>query len=102
MFDFPLDGLAIQTLKYIQVFKRNGLVQVSPLGEKFNPNLHEALFQQVETFEAVLRIWSRLTPDFCSLQPIEGKESGTVIEVKKVGYTLHDRCIRPALVGVAK
>jgi len=80
MFDFPLDGLAIQTLKYIQVFKRNGLVQVSPLGEKFNPNLHEALFQQ----------------------PIEGKESGTVIEVKKVGYTLHDRCIRPALVGVAK
>lgn len=56
MFDFPLDGLAIQTLKYIQVFKRNGLVQVSPLGEKFNPNLHEALFQQVETFEAVLRI----------------------------------------------
>lgn len=30
-----------------QVFKRHGLAQVSPLGEKFNPNHHEALFEQV-------------------------------------------------------
>jgi len=72
-------GLSMTEGELKNVFKRNGLVLVDPLGEKFNPNLHEALFQQ----------------------PIEGKESGTVIEVKKVGYTLHDRCIRPALVGVA-
>ena len=32
---------------FVQVFKRNGLVQINPMGEKFNPNLHEALFQQV-------------------------------------------------------
>jgi len=29
------------------VFKRHGLVPVNPLNEKFNPNFHEALFQQV-------------------------------------------------------
>jgi len=49
-------GLTMTEGELKSVFKRNGLVQVSPLGEKFNPNLHEALFQQVETFEAVLRI----------------------------------------------
>uniref|UniRef100_A0A2A4JSC2 GrpE protein homolog n=1 Tax=Heliothis virescens TaxID=7102 RepID=A0A2A4JSC2_HELVI len=62
------------------VFSRHGLVSVSPLREKFDPNLHEALFQQ----------------------EVEGAEAGTVVAVSKVGYKLHERCVRPALVGVAK
>ncbi|CAB3224506.1 unnamed protein product [Arctia plantaginis] len=53
---------------------------VSPLREKFDPNLHEALFQQ----------------------EVEGAQTGTVVAVSKVGYKLHERCVRPALVGVAK
>lgn len=62
------------------VFKRHGLEPVDPINEKFNPNLHEALFQQ----------------------EVEGKESGTVVVVSKIGYKIHDRVIRPALVGVSK
>ncbi|XP_039762220.1 grpE protein homolog, mitochondrial [Pararge aegeria] len=74
------DGLKLTRAQLTQVFSRHGLVVVSPLREKFDPNLHEALFQQ----------------------EVEGAEPGTVVAVSKVGYKLHERCVRPALVGVAK
>ncbi|KAG6461503.1 hypothetical protein O3G_MSEX012678 [Manduca sexta] len=74
------DGVRLTRAQLTQVFARHGLVAVSPLREKFDPNLHEALFQQ----------------------EVEGAESGTVVTVSKLGYKLHDRCVRPALVGVAK
>lgn len=57
-----------------------GIQPIEPLNTKFDPNLHEALFQK----------------------ECKDKEDGTVIEVTKIGYTLHNRCIRPALVGVSK
>ncbi|XP_050359757.1 grpE protein homolog, mitochondrial [Nymphalis io] len=74
------DGLRLTRAQLTQVFSRHGLIAVSPLREKFDPNLHEALFQQ----------------------EVEGAEPGTVVAVSKVGYKLHERCVRPALVGVAK
>ncbi|VEN46633.1 unnamed protein product [Callosobruchus maculatus] len=74
------EGLMMTEAQLQSVFKRHGLEQVNPLDEKFNPNYHEALFQQ----------------------DVRGKEPGTVVTVSKVGYKLHDRVIRPALVGVAK
>ncbi|KAH9645531.1 hypothetical protein HF086_006688 [Spodoptera exigua] len=74
------DGVRLTRAQLTQVFSRHGLVSVSPLREKFDPNLHEALFQQ----------------------EVEGAEPGTVVAVSKVGYKLHERCVRPALVGVAK
>ncbi|KAJ0170081.1 hypothetical protein K1T71_014687 [Dendrolimus kikuchii] len=74
------DGVRLTRAQLTQVFNRHGLVAVSPLREKFDPNLHEALFQQ----------------------EVEGAEPGTVVTVSKVGYKLHERCVRPALVGVAK
>ncbi|CAF4939347.1 grpE protein homolog, mitochondrial [Pieris napi] len=74
------DGVKLTRAQLSQVFARHGLVAVSPLKEKFDPNLHEALFQQ----------------------EVEGAEAGTVVTVSKVGYKLHERCVRPALVGVAK
>jgi hypothetical protein len=37
-----------------------------------------------------------------SFQEVQGKEPGTVVVVSKIGYKLHERVIRPALVGVAK
>ncbi|XP_059055059.1 grpE protein homolog, mitochondrial [Achroia grisella] len=73
-------GVRLTSAQLAQVFSRHGLVAVSPLKEKFDPNLHEALFQQ----------------------EVEGAEAGTVVTVSKVGYKLHERCVRPALVGVAK
>lgn len=74
------EGLTMTRDSMLQVFKRNGLVTINPLNEKFNPNFHEALFQK-ETAD--------IAPDH-------------VVEVTKVGYKLHERCIRPALVGVSR
>ncbi|CAB3364725.1 Hypothetical predicted protein [Cloeon dipterum] len=73
-------GLTMVSSSLQKVFKKYGVEVVDPLGEKFNPNLHEALFQQ----------------------EVENKEAGTVVAVSKIGYKLSDRVIRPALVGVAK
>lgn len=73
------EGLTMTKASLDQVFKRNGLAMINPLNEKFDPNLHEALFQQ----------------------PVENVDPNTVVVVSKVGYKLHERCIRPALVGVS-
>lgn len=51
-----------------------------PMGEKFDPNRHEALYQA----------------------PIPGKEPGTVIECQKTGYMIKDRLLRAAQVGVVQ
>ena len=59
---------------------RNGIEAVDPRGERFDPNLHEAL----------------------STQPLEGAESGTVVEVMQKGYRLDGQLIRPARVVVSE
>ncbi|VDL76335.1 unnamed protein product [Nippostrongylus brasiliensis] len=65
----------------LKTFQRHGLVQVNPMGEKFDPNLHEAVFQvpQGQGTEA---------------------EPGHIMHVAKVGYCLKERPIRAAQVGV--
>jgi molecular chaperone GrpE len=63
-----------------ETLSRNGIEPVDPRGEKFDPNLHEAL----------------------STQPADGAESGTVIEVLQKGYLLGGQLIRPARVVVAE
>lgn len=74
------EGLQLTETQMCAVFARHGLVKIDPvLGEKFDPNFHEALFQQPAT---------------------EGSTAGTVAIVSKVGYKLHERTLRPALVGV--
>ncbi|XP_017868852.1 PREDICTED: grpE protein homolog, mitochondrial [Drosophila arizonae] len=74
------EGLSMTRASLLQVFKRHGLEPIDPINEKFNPNMHEALFQKEDSTV----------------------EANTVIEVTKLGYKLHERCIRPALVGVSK
>lgn len=59
---------------------KNGIEAVDPTGEKFDPNLHEAL----------------------STQAADGTESGTVVETMQKGYKLDDQLIRPARVVVAE
>lgn len=44
------EGLTMTKDSLLQVFKRHGLEVVNPINEKFNPNLHEALFQKVGVF----------------------------------------------------
>ncbi|XP_002734301.1 grpE protein homolog 1, mitochondrial-like [Saccoglossus kowalevskii] len=74
------EGLKMTESQLLKVFSRHGLTKIEPLGEKFNPNLHEALFEL----------------------PVPDKTPGTVAVVSKIGYKLHDRTVRPAIVGVAK
>ncbi|XP_023171928.1 grpE protein homolog, mitochondrial-like [Drosophila hydei] len=74
------EGLNLTRASLQQVFKRHGLEILDPINQKFDPNLHEALYQtQDNTVDA-----------------------NTVVQVTKLGYKLHKRCIRPALVGVSK
>ncbi|XP_039896778.1 grpE protein homolog 1, mitochondrial isoform X1 [Simochromis diagramma] len=74
------DGLVMTEVQIQKVFTKHGLIKLNPDGQKFDPYEHEALFHA----------------------PVEGKEPGTVAVVTKVGYKLHGRTLRPALVGVAK
>jgi len=74
-------GLEMTQAQLNQVFKRHGLEQINPVNdEKFDPNLHEALFQV----------------------PAPDKDPNMVVVVQKVGYSLQGRTIRPALVGVSR
>ncbi|KAG5207886.1 hypothetical protein R6Z07F_007917 [Ovis aries] len=74
------EGLVMTEVQIQKVFTKHGLLRLNPLGAKFDPYEHEALFHT----------------------PVEGKEPGTVALVNKVGYKLHGRTLRPALVGVVK
>lgn len=74
------EGLEMTQGQLNSIFKRHGLEPVNPINEKFNPNYHEALFQQ----------------------EVPNKEPNIVVVVSKIGYKLHERVIRPALVGVSK
>jgi len=62
-----------------ETLARNGVEAVDPKGEKFDPNRHEAL----------------------STQPVEGADSGTVVEVLQKGYVLGEQLVRPARVVVS-
>lgn len=75
-----VEGVRLTETQLQQVFRRHGLEVEDPAGKKFDPNKHEAMFQ---------------------VQNVE-MEPNTVVDVQKVGYLLHGRTIRPALVGVSK
>jgi molecular chaperone GrpE len=64
----------------LKTLEKHGVVQFDPLGEKFDPNRHEALFQV----------------------PMPGKEPGTVFDTQKTGFMLRSRTLRPAQVGVVQ
>jgi molecular chaperone GrpE len=78
------DGLAHGVLLVFRSLRdslaKHGIEAVDPTGEKFDPNLHEAL----------------------SAQPAEGVESGVVVETMQKGYRFGDQLIRPARVVVAE
>merc|ERR1711902_183883 len=73
-------GLQLTESQLLKVFSKHGLVQENPLGDKFDPNKHDALFQI----------------------PAPDKDANTVLDVQKIGYILHGRTIRPAAVGVSR
>jgi molecular chaperone GrpE len=75
-----LEGVEATERELLAVFERNGVRRIDPNGERFDHNLHQAIFEAERP----------------------GKPAGTIIEVLQPGYVLHDRLLRPAMVGVAK
>jgi molecular chaperone GrpE len=73
------EGVKLVQAELIAALARVGLEAYSPHGERFDPELHEAMAQQ----------------------PAEGVETGTIIEVYQPGYRLEGNVIRPARVVVA-
>ncbi len=73
-------GVEMTERELQNVLSRHGITQLSPKGEKFDPNFHQAIFE-VENAEV---------------------PSGTVVELIQAGYVINDRMLRPAMVGVSK
>ena len=74
------EGAELTIGMFVQVLEKNGLEQVDPLGEKFDPERHQAI----------------------SMIDVDSAESNTVVEVMQKGFLLNDRLVRPAMVVVAK
>jgi molecular chaperone GrpE len=74
------EGVMLTDNELLKVFSKHGLTRMEPLGEKFDPNFHNAMFEA----------------------PDPSKEPGTVMHVATPGYKLHDRCLRAAGVGVVQ
>src|SRR5215471_7215412 len=75
-----LEGVAATERELLNVFERHGIRRIDPRGEPFDHNFHQAIFEAER----------------------EDQPGGTVVEVLQPGYVLHDRLLRPAMVGVAK
>jgi molecular chaperone GrpE len=73
-------GVAATEREMLAAFERHGLRKIDPMGERFDHNYHQAMFELENT----------------------GQPAGTVVQVLQPGYVLHDRLLRPAMVGVAK
>ena len=74
------EGLDLTVGMMVQVLQRSGLEQIDPLGEKFDPERHQAI----------------------SMIDVEDAESNSIVEVMQKGFLLNDRLIRPAMVMVSK
>jgi molecular chaperone GrpE len=75
-----LDGVQLTERELLNVLERHGVTRIDPLGQRFDPNCHQAMYEVQN-------------PDV---------PEGTVVDVMQAGYTIGDRCLRPALVAVAK
>jgi molecular chaperone GrpE len=74
------EGVAATERELLGAFERHGLKRIDPKGERFDHNFHQAIFEAER-------------PDL---------PAGTIVEVLQPGYLLHERLLRPAMVGVAK
>jgi molecular chaperone GrpE len=74
------EGIELTLKQLLTVFDRFNLHPIEPVGEKFNPEFHQAM----------------------AVEEVKGAEPETIVKVLQKGYALGDRLLRPALVVVAK
>jgi molecular chaperone GrpE len=75
-----IEGVELTERSLLNALEKNGVKKFDPMGEKFDPNFQQAMFE---------------VPD-------PSVPSGTVVQVVQAGYMIGERVLRPALVGVAK
>jgi len=75
-----LDGVELTERELIKVLEKHGITRFDPKGEKFDPNLHQAMYEVADS----------------------SLPAGTIAQVVQPGYMIGDRVLRPALVAVAK
>lgn len=75
-----IEGVELTMRELLNVFGKHGVRVISPeAGDRFDPQLHEAMFEA----------------------PMPGTVAGEIIQVEADGFILHDRLLRPAKVGVS-
>lgn len=75
-----IEGVELTLRELLNVFSKHGITPIVPEeGEKFDPQLHQAMFEA----------------------PVPGTKAGDIIQVMTEGFLLHDRLLRPAQVGVS-
>ena len=75
-----LDGVALTERELLKVLEKHGVRKFEPQGQKFDPNLHQAMYEVADP----------------------ALPAGTVAKVVQAGYMIGERVLRPALVAVAK
>ena len=73
-------GIEMVEKEMLSAFERQGITRLDPLGEPFDHNFHQAMYEKEDT----------------------GYPAGTVAEVMQAGYVIYDRLLRPAMVAVSK
>ena len=74
------DGVELTDRELMKALEKHGVTKVEPMGEKFDPNFHQTMFE---------------VPD-------PSVVAGTVVQVVQAGYKIGERVLRPALVGVGR
>lgn len=74
------DGVEMTERAMLNALERHGVTQLSPEGQKFDPNFHQAMFEVPNT----------------------EVPNNTVVQVVQTGYAIGDRVLRPAMVGVSR
>ncbi len=75
-----IEGIELTMRELISVFKKHGIDPIVPQpGDRFDPQMHQAMFEA----------------------PVPGTRAGDIIQVMTEGFMLHDRLLRPAQVGVS-
>src|SRR3954470_5049822 len=75
-----IEGVELTERSLHNALEKNGVRRFDPAGEKFDPNVHQAMYE---------------VPD-------PSVPAGTVVQVVQAGYMIGERVLRPALVGVSK
>ncbi|MFT6911418.1 MAG: molecular chaperone GrpE [Paracoccaceae bacterium] len=75
-----IEGVELTLRELVSVFSKHGITPIVPeVGDRFDPQVHQAMFEA----------------------PLPGTKAGDIIQVATEGFMLHDRLLRPAQVGVS-